>query len=112
LSYLGPIPARVTAFFLAVLKCAAYACSPADGWSNPMALITTGVTPAQIRAARGLLNWSQTELARRAQTARKTIVEYEGGKRRLMPRTAAAIVQAFVADGIVFDVNDGVRRQP
>lgn len=38
------------------------------------------MTSAQLRAARGLLNWSVRELAERAKVHRNTVSNYETGK--------------------------------
>ncbi len=59
-------------------------------------------SPQQCRAARGLLDWSQQELAIRAQVARKTIADFELGQVKPHPRTLRDVVAAFEAGGIEF----------
>ena len=61
------------------------------------------LSPAQCRAARALLNWSQEELVARAGVSKKTIADFERGATQL-PRaqTLAQITQAFEAAGIEF----------
>ena len=68
-------------------------------------------SPAQCRAARALLKWTQGDLAERAHVARKTIAEFECGVRRLHLRTRADITQALQAAGVEFtwsDAGEGV----
>ena len=68
-------------------------------------------TSAQIRAARGLLGWSQTELAARAHLHARTIERAERGA-GITVRTLRAIAQALEAGGIEFLQNQnglGVR---
>ncbi len=60
------------------------------------------ILPEQCRAARALLNWSQKELASRAQVARKTVADFEQGAVTPYPRTLRDIVEALEAAGIVF----------
>ena len=38
--------------------------------------------PEQCRAARSLLGWSQTDLEKNSGVARKTIADFEGGKKK------------------------------
>jgi len=59
---------------------------------------------AQLRAARGLLGWSQADLGRAAGVGTSTIADWESGKkgRRLHPRTEAALREALEAAGVVF----------
>jgi len=64
--------------------------------------------PAQSRAARGLLNWTQTDLVRQSGVSRNTIVSFERGLTKPSGRTRAAMIAAFEAGGIEF-VNRGVR---
>jgi len=61
------------------------------------------LTPAQCRAARALLGWSQEELVERAGVSKKTIADLERGATQL-PRTQtlAQITKAFEAAGIEF----------
>ena len=66
--------------------------------------------PAQSRAARGLLNWTQTDLMEKSGVAKKTIVDFEGGLTRPYRRTYDAMVAAFEAAGIEF-INRGVRMR-
>lgn len=60
------------------------------------------IAPAQCRAARALLDWSQDRLEGVAGVARKTIVDFERGVRQPHPRTLAAIRAAFGQAGVVF----------
>jgi transcriptional regulator with XRE-family HTH domain len=77
--------------------------------SHPVSVsrITSPLTPAQIRAARALLNWTQSELAARAQVARKTVADYEGGRRKLQRRTLDDLGRALEDGGVIFQ-HDGV----
>jgi len=61
-----------------------------------------GLTPEQCRAARALLGWSQTDLEKLASIARKTLTDFEAGKRRPYARTLVEIRQAFEAFGVEF----------
>jgi transcriptional regulator with XRE-family HTH domain len=60
------------------------------------------VTSAQLRAARGLLNWSVRELAERAKVHRNTISNYENGKYAGTIETVAAIKGALEKAGVQF----------
>jgi transcriptional regulator with XRE-family HTH domain len=60
------------------------------------------LTPAQCRAARGLLNWSQTVLSKNANVARATLAEFEAGKRTPYSRTLDDIQGALEAAGVEF----------
>lgn len=57
---------------------------------------------AQIRAARGLLGWSQAHLAETANVHRATLVDLESGKREPHGATLTAITSELIAAGIVF----------
>lgn len=59
-------------------------------------------TPAQCRAARALLDWSQGELADASGVATKTIADFERGQRTPYDRTLADIQKALEAAGIEF----------
>jgi transcriptional regulator with XRE-family HTH domain len=67
------------------------------------------VSPAQCRAARALLGWTQAALAERSGVARKTIADFELDQRTLQMRTRRDITGAFIASGIefVWDDEDG-----
>ena len=76
------------------------------------------LTPEQCRAARGLLAWSQLELAQKAQVGVITPHQLEAGSSRSRRATLDVIRRAFEAAGIEFNDRDeragpGVRlRQP
>lgn len=77
------------------------------------------ITPAQCRAARGLLNWSQDELAEatNGEVAKRSLVRFEKGGTAPQPRTLTAIRTALEAAGVMFlppdDDGPGVRlRSP
>jgi transcriptional regulator with XRE-family HTH domain len=58
------------------------------------------VSAAQVRAARGLLNWSQGELAARARVVRRTLVAFETERRQPREQTLAGIQRALEDAGI------------
>jgi transcriptional regulator with XRE-family HTH domain len=60
------------------------------------------ICPSLCRAARALLNWSQQELATRAQVSKKTIVDYETSQVEPRRRTLRDVVQALESAGIEF----------
>ncbi|WP_439366045.1 helix-turn-helix domain-containing protein [Bradyrhizobium sp. DASA03005] len=57
---------------------------------------------AQIRAARGLLGWSQAYLAEGCNIHRGTLVDLESGKREPHEATLAVLMNELAAAGIVF----------
>ena len=65
------------------------------------------LTPAQCRAARALLNWSQDQLEASAKVARKTIADFEREARTPYDRTLAAIRVALEAAGVEFIPENG-----
>ena len=69
------------------------------------------ISSAQCRAARGLLNWTQGELAAKVGVAVKTIRDFETGRRKPHGLSRAAIKQALEQAGIEFLDGDGVRRR-
>lgn len=58
------------------------------------------LTPAQCRAARALLDWTQDDLAERAEVSRGTIRGFESGQHALQRSTAAAVRRALEAGGV------------
>ena len=56
--------------------------------------------PAQCRAARGLLDWTQDELAHRAGVSRSTVRDFESGRHALHRASARQIVTALVEAGV------------
>jgi transcriptional regulator with XRE-family HTH domain len=63
---------------------------------------TTPLAPAQSRAARALLGWSQSELARRASVAISTVADFERRQRSPVPNNLEALKSAFEKEGITF----------
>lgn len=68
------------------------------------------VTPAQCRAARAILFWTQATLAGRAGVARKTIADFERDSRVLHIRTRRAITAALEEAGVGFIAGDESRE--
>lgn len=62
---------------------------------------------AQCRAARALLNWSQSDLEAAAKVARKTIADFELDRRAPYERTLAAMQAALEAAGVEFIPENG-----
>jgi transcriptional regulator with XRE-family HTH domain len=66
------------------------------------------VTPAQCRAARGLLDWSQQDLASQAGIGIVTVRQVETGATEHRLATLAVVKQAFERAGVEFiDENGG-----
>ena len=60
------------------------------------------MSPAQCRAARALLNWTQPHLAEAAGVSPSTLRDFESGKRAPIANNLAAIRAALEAVGITF----------
>ncbi|MFO1037091.1 MAG: helix-turn-helix transcriptional regulator [Geminicoccaceae bacterium] len=77
-------------------------------------LSTTRLTPQQCRAARGLLGWTQEDLAERSGVSRSTVRGFENGQHELHRGSAAVIRQALEAAGVILieadaEAGSGVR---
>jgi transcriptional regulator with XRE-family HTH domain len=71
------------------------------------------ITPAQLRAARGALNWSQEDLAEAAKIARRTVAAAELGERPRMREGTLLKLRGALADaGVIFTRDGGVRLAP
>ncbi|MCB1537959.1 MAG: helix-turn-helix transcriptional regulator [Rhodospirillales bacterium] len=69
------------------------------------------ISTAQIRGARGLLDWSQAELSRRTGISTTSIGNIESGHTQARESTLAVIRAAFERGGIDFIGKEGVRMQ-
>ncbi len=67
------------------------------------------ISPAQCRAARALLNWTQETLARKVGVALKTVRDFETGRRKPLQIVRSSIKQALEQAGIEFLDSDGLR---
>ena len=65
------------------------------------------ITPAQCRAARGLIDFDQANLASSANLSRNTIVDFEKGKRVPNVNNLAAIRAALESAGVIFVDENG-----
>ena len=66
------------------------------------------ITPAQCRAARGLISWSQQDLAREARVGIVTVHQLEAGVSQPRRATLDVIRRAFESAGVEFiDENGG-----
>lgn len=66
------------------------------------------VSIAQVRGARGLLGWSQTQLAEAAGLSLPTVKRYETGKGPRVSEDAIAAIQAALeAAGVIFVAENG-----
>jgi transcriptional regulator with XRE-family HTH domain len=60
------------------------------------------LSPAQCRAGRALLNWTQEDLVRHSKITKKTVADFERGATQPRTQTLAQITAAFEAAGIEF----------
>lgn len=67
-----------------------------------------GITTAQIRGARGLLDWSQSELSRRTGVSTTSIGNIESGNTQPRESTLKVIQSAFEDSGIEFGPNNAI----
>lgn len=65
------------------------------------------ITPAQIRAARALLGWSQGQLAKAARVGLSTVKDVEIGKRDPISNNIEAIRRTLQDGGVVFVPGNG-----
>lgn len=66
------------------------------------------IEPNQCKAARALLGWNQSRLAKAANLSLSTIADFDINKRQPIPNNMAAIRRAFIEAGIKF-IRDGVQ---
>lgn len=69
------------------------------------------ITTAQIRGARGVLNWSQGDLSERTGISATSIGSIENGLTQPRDSTLQLIQKAFEDAGIEFLPNDGIRKK-
>lgn len=70
------------------------------------------LSPAQLRAARALLNWSREELAHQAGVSELTIHRFENNTTGTSTKTKARIASVLEKAGLEFTDNEGLRRRP
>lgn len=67
------------------------------------------ISSAQLRAARGMLNWSRADLAKASGVAPSTLADFECGRTRSMLSEAMGkIIAAFDKKGVIFVIQDAV----
>jgi DNA-binding XRE family transcriptional regulator len=67
------------------------------------------ISPGQCRAAPGLLDWTQAELAQKVRVALRTIQDFENNRRTPLAIVRSSIKQALERAGIEFVNGDGLR---
>ncbi|WFU23138.1 helix-turn-helix transcriptional regulator [Bradyrhizobium sp. CB1717] len=65
------------------------------------------ITPAQSRAARGLVDWSQSELGAQSNLSESTVRDFEKGRRIPGPNNLAAMRAALEGAGVLFIEENG-----
>jgi predicted transcriptional regulator len=65
------------------------------------------ISPAQLRAARALVNWSRDDLAAKSGTTARTIARIEDGEAAPRESTVAGIRAAFEKAGVKFIAENG-----
>ena len=72
------------------------------------------VSPSQSRAARGLIDWSQSDLATAADVSLGTVQNFEAGKRVPIANNLMPLQRTLEAAGVEFMNGDqqGVRLRP
>lgn len=67
----------------------------------PRDLSSLTLSPAQCRAARGLLDWSQEQLAQASGLSRSTVRDFESGRHEPHRGSLALLLQTFAEQGVV-----------
>jgi len=65
------------------------------------------MTPAQCRAARAMINWTQPQLAEAAGFGLSSVVDFEKDRRRVSSTAIGRIREALEAAGVVFLPENG-----
>lgn len=65
------------------------------------------ITPEQSRAARGLLDWSQSHLAKLSNLSESTVRDFEKSRRIPGPNNLLAIRHALESAGVIFIDSNG-----
>jgi len=65
------------------------------------------ITPEQCRAARALLDWSQTQLGQASNLSLSTVRDFEKGRRIPYPNNLSTMRQALEAAGVEFIAENG-----
>lgn len=65
------------------------------------------ISPAQSRAARGLVDMTQRELAEGSGVSLRTVAHFESGERTPIPANLAALRTALEAAGVEFIAENG-----
>jgi ribosome-binding protein aMBF1 (putative translation factor) len=65
------------------------------------------LTPEQSRAARGWLDWSQQELAKRANVSLSTVRDFEKGRRTPIANNLEALRRAIEVAGVQLVLKQG-----
>jgi transcriptional regulator with XRE-family HTH domain len=75
---------------------------------RPLPATTNGasLTPAQVRAARKLLGWWQSELANRVRVSEKAIRDFESGELSARPLDLELVREALEDAGIDFNAEN------
>jgi transcriptional regulator with XRE-family HTH domain len=73
--------------------------------------MSNNIEPWQCRAARAALDWSATRLQDESGVSRKTLTEFEGGKRKMQVTNVSAVLSAFERAGVYFDERGCVCRR-
>jgi transcriptional regulator with XRE-family HTH domain len=63
------------------------------------------LTPSQVRAARGLLGWSRSRLAKESDVPYGTITDYENSRTRMLSDSMSKLVLALDAAGVELLLN-------
>jgi transcriptional regulator with XRE-family HTH domain len=78
-----------------------------NGQHQKCKVMPVPITPAQCRAARGLLGWSQEQLAVKAKVAKATIANFELEKRKPYDRTLDDLATGLESAGVEFIAENG-----
>lgn len=66
----------------------------------PHELSSLTLSPAQCRAARGLLDWSQEQLAQASGLSRSTVRDFESGRHEPHRGSLALLLQTLAEQGV------------